>query len=76
MHHVITGRLYGGNRAVQVLPGVLEVRELGDKCMKKILDATCGSRTMWFNKEHPAPDTDTPGGAWKSFWNRIKEDKR
>lgn len=21
---------------------------------KKILDATCGSRTMWFNKEHPA----------------------
>lgn len=21
---------------------------------KKILDATCGSRTMWFNKNHPA----------------------
>lgn len=21
---------------------------------KKILDATCGSRTIWFNKEHPA----------------------
>ena len=22
--------------------------------MKKILDATCGSRSIWFNKEHPA----------------------
>ena len=22
--------------------------------MKKILDATCGSRTIWFNKNHPA----------------------
>lgn len=22
--------------------------------MKKILDVTCGSRTMWFNKNHPA----------------------
>jgi len=21
---------------------------------KKILDVTCGSRTIWFNKEHPA----------------------
>lgn len=21
---------------------------------KKILDATCGSRTIWFNKHHPA----------------------
>lgn len=21
---------------------------------KKILDVTCGSRTMWFNKHHPA----------------------
>ena len=23
-------------------------------CENKILDATCGSRTMWFNKHHPA----------------------
>lgn len=23
-------------------------------CDKKILDVTCGSRTMWFNKKHPA----------------------
>ena len=22
--------------------------------MKKILDVTCGSRTMWFDKNHPA----------------------
>ena len=22
--------------------------------VKKILDVTCGSRTMWFNKQHPA----------------------
>lgn len=22
--------------------------------MKKILDATCGSRSIWFNKNHPA----------------------
>lgn len=21
---------------------------------KKILDVTCGSRTIWFNKKHPA----------------------
>lgn len=25
---------------------------MGD--VKKILDVTCGSRTMWFNKQHPA----------------------
>ena len=24
------------------------------KSDKKILDVTCGSRTIWFNKEHPA----------------------
>ena len=23
-------------------------------CKKKILDVTCGSRTIWFNKNHPA----------------------
>ena len=25
----------------------------GDFCNKKILDVTCGSRTIWFNKKHP-----------------------
>lgn len=25
-----------------------------EKLDKKILDVTCGSRTIWFNKNHPA----------------------
>lgn len=38
---------------------------------KKILDATCGSRTIWFNKEHPAAvycdiRKEELTGIWKS----------
>lgn len=38
---------------------------------KKILDATCGSRTMWFNKHHPAAvycdkRREECVGVWKS----------
>lgn len=27
---------------------------------KKILDVTCGSRTIWFNKHHPNADLMAP----------------
>ena len=38
---------------------------------KKILDVTCGSRTIWFNKEHPATvycniREEELTGIWKS----------
>ena len=38
---------------------------------KKILDVTCGSRTIWFNKEHPAAiycdiRKEELTGIWKS----------
>lgn len=38
---------------------------------KKILDVTCGSRTMWFNKNHPAAiycdvRDEECTGVWKS----------
>ena len=38
---------------------------------KKILDVTCGSRTIWFNKEHPAAvycdiREEELTGIWKS----------
>ena len=38
---------------------------------KKILDATCGSRTIWFNKQHPAAiycdvRSEECTGIWKS----------
>ena len=31
-----------------------KISEMEKKNDKKILDVTCGSRTIWFNKEHPA----------------------
>ena len=44
---------------------------------KKILDATCGSRTIWFNKNHPAAiycdvRDEVYTGIWKST-NRASE---
>ena len=44
---------------------------------KKILDATCGSRTIWFDKNHPAAvycdkRTEAISGVWKST-NRQSE---
>lgn len=38
---------------------------------KKVLDATCGSRTIWFNKNHPAAiycdkRAEATSGVWKS----------
>lgn len=44
---------------------------------KKILDATCGSRTIWFNKSHPAAiycdaRDEEYTGIWKST-NRDSE---
>lgn len=44
---------------------------------KKILDATCGSRTIWFNKNHPAAiycdvRDEEYTGIWKST-NRNSE---
>ena len=30
------------------------IDEMEKKNVKKILDVTCGSRTIWFNKNHPA----------------------
>lgn len=38
---------------------------------KKILDVTCGSRTIWFNKHHPAAvycdiRREEYSGIWKS----------
>nr|DAH85082.1 MAG TPA: putative AdoMet-dependent methyltransferase [Caudoviricetes sp.] len=39
---------------------------------KKILDVTCGSRTIWFNKNHPAAiycdvRDEECTGVWKSI---------
>lgn len=44
---------------------------------KKILDVTCGSRTIWFNKHHPAAiycdkRRESMTGIWKST-NRLSE---
>lgn len=44
---------------------------------KKILDVTCGSRTIWFNKNHPAAiycdvRDEECTGVWKST-NRDSE---
>lgn len=44
---------------------------------KKILDVTCGSRTIWFNKQHPAAiycdkRKEELFGVWKST-NRDSE---
>ena len=40
-------------------------------CKKKILDVTCGSRTIWFDKNHPAAiyadkRAEELYGVWKS----------
>lgn len=49
----------------------------GEKMTKKILDVTCGSRTIWFNKNHPAAiycdvRDEECTGVWKST-NRDSE---
>jgi ubiquinone/menaquinone biosynthesis C-methylase UbiE len=37
--------------------------------MKKILDVTCGMRSMWFNKQHPlAVYCDCRNETWESFY--------
>ena len=46
---------------------------------KKILDVTCGSRTIWFNKEHPAAiycdkRRETFHAIWKSEHNPSERD--
>ncbi len=45
---------------------------------KKILDVTCGSRTIWFNKEHPATvycdiREEELTGIWKSGDGQAEE---
>lgn len=45
---------------------------LGDK---KILDVTCGSRTMWFNKNHPnAIYCDKRNAELSGIWGESKSD--
>lgn len=44
---------------------------------KKILDVTCGSRTIWFNKEHPATvycdiREEELTGIWKTEMDRQR----
>lgn len=42
---------------------------------KKILDVTCGSRTMWFNKEHPAAVyCDKRREEYRNVWAGAKRD--
>ena len=35
---------------------------------KKILDVTCGSRTIWFNKNHPALYCDKRSVTYNGYW--------
>lgn len=42
---------------------------------KKILDATCGSRTIWFNKEHPNTIyCDKRRESFKNVWKSSEKD--
>lgn len=51
----------------------------GEYYDKKILDVTCGSRTIWFNKNHPAAvycdrRRETYRNIWKSANNKSERD--
>ena len=51
----------------------------GEYYDKKILDVTCGSRTIWFNKNHPAAvycdrRRETYRNIWKSTKNKSEGD--
>ncbi len=42
---------------------------------KKILDVTCGSRTIWFNKTHPAAVyCDSRRESYTGIWKNTKND--
>ena len=42
---------------------------------KKILDVTCGSRTIWFNKTHPAAVyCDSRRESYTGIWKSTKND--
>lgn len=42
---------------------------------KKILDVTCGSRTIWFNKNHPAAVfCDKRNEEYQGIWKSTKND--
>ena len=61
MEKLVAGRISGGNFAQK------EVLRL----KKKILDVTCGSKTIWFDKNHPAAvycdkRREDLSGIWKS----------
>ena len=50
--------------------------------MQRVLDATCGSRMIWFNKKHPdvmraeSPEIKGKGGMEMITWEISKEDAR
>ena len=42
---------------------------------KRILDVTCGSRTIWFNKQHPAAVyCDVRDEEFTGVWSSTKND--